>query len=137
MANLLSNAAKFSPAGTAVEASMEVGEGRAGLAVKDRGPGIRAEFQPRIFQRFAQASGSGARVKGATGLGLAISQALIERMVVGSISKRPPAPARCSSSICRWWRYDPDSAGEATECWQSARERRSLRSRIRTVATSR
>jgi signal transduction histidine kinase len=80
MANLLSNAAKFSPAGAAVEVSVKVGEGRARVAVKDRGPGIPVEFQPRIFQRFAQAKGSDTGVRGGTGLGLAISKALVERM---------------------------------------------------------
>lgn len=80
MANLLSNAAKFSPAGTAVEISVQVDGRKARVGVKDQGPGIPPEFQPRIFQRFAQADGSDARLKSGTGLGLAISKALIERM---------------------------------------------------------
>lgn len=80
MANLLSNAAKFSPAGSAVEVSLDVQGGHARVGVKDQGPGIPAEFQPRIFQRFAQADGSDTRSKSGTGLGLAISKALIERM---------------------------------------------------------
>lgn len=83
MANLLSNAAKFSPAGTAVEVSMKLHEGQARVGVQDRGPGIPPEFQPRIFQRFAQAAqadASDSRARSGTGLGLAISKALIERM---------------------------------------------------------
>jgi signal transduction histidine kinase len=80
IANLLSNAAKFSPAGSAVEIFARVDEATARVYVKDQGPGIPPEFQSSIFQRFSQADGSDARAKGGTGLGLAISKALIERM---------------------------------------------------------
>jgi signal transduction histidine kinase/CHASE1-domain containing sensor protein len=80
MANLLSNAAKFSPAGAAVEIGIEHEAGRARVTVRDYGPGISAEFQPRMFQKFSQADGSDTRSKPGTGLGLAISKALVEQM---------------------------------------------------------
>jgi signal transduction histidine kinase len=95
LANLLSNAAKFSPAGAAVEVSLHVCETTARVEVKDRGPGIPAEFQGRIFQRFAQADGSDSRRRGGTGLGLAISKALIERM--GGVIDYVTAPGRGTS----------------------------------------
>src|SRR6185295_13170062 len=41
------------------------------IAVQDYGKGIPPEFQPRIFERFAQADVSSTRQKGGTGLGLA------------------------------------------------------------------
>ncbi|KAA2213434.1 ATP-binding protein [Teichococcus oryzae] len=78
LANLLSNAAKFSPAGGVVEVSLEVDSGNATFRVRDHGPGIPAEFRPRIFQRFAQADSSDVRQKGGTGLGLSISRAIVE-----------------------------------------------------------
>ncbi|MXP65707.1 response regulator [Roseomonas sp. M0104] len=78
LANLLSNAAKFSPAGSAVEVSLGVNAGSAVFRVRDRGPGIPEAFRGRIFQRFAQADSSDVRQKGGTGLGLAISRAIVE-----------------------------------------------------------
>jgi PAS domain S-box-containing protein len=80
MTNLLSNAAKFSPQGEAVEVTMEdLGE-RVRVSVLDRGPGIPESFRSRIFGRFAQADSSVTRQKGGTGLGLAICKRLIELM---------------------------------------------------------
>lgn len=81
LANLLSNAAKFSPAAAQVDVVMLLPrQGWARIEVRDRGLGIAQEFQHRIFQKFSQADASDARVKGGTGLGLSISKALIEGM---------------------------------------------------------
>ena len=67
LANLLSNAAKFSPSGGTVEVSVSPGNGAVRIAVHDRGPGIPHEFRDRVFERFAQADTSNAR--GTTGTG--------------------------------------------------------------------
>jgi signal transduction histidine kinase len=67
MANLLSNAAKFSEPGSMV--TVEVGQeeqGVARVAVHDTDPGVPDEFRSRIFQRFAQADGGDARKEGGT-----------------------------------------------------------------------
>ncbi len=80
MTNLLSNAAKFSPQGEAVEVAMEDAGERVRISVLDRGPGIPESFRARIFGRFAQADSSATRQKGGTGLGLAICKRLIELM---------------------------------------------------------
>ncbi len=80
MTNLLSNAAKFSPAGEAVEVSMDDLGMRVRIGVHDHGPGIPENFRSRIFGRFAQADSSATRLKGGTGLGLAICKRLIELM---------------------------------------------------------
>jgi PAS domain S-box-containing protein len=80
MTNLLSNAAKFSPAGEAVEVTMEDLGTRVRVGVHDHGPGIPENFRARIFGRFAQADSSATRQKGGTGLGLAICKRLIELM---------------------------------------------------------
>lgn len=79
LANLLSNAAKFSPRGSMVEVEM-VREGRrVRVSVRDHGPGIPEEFRSRVFERFAQADASVARQERGTGLGLSISKAIVER----------------------------------------------------------
>ena len=79
MANLLSNAAKFSPRGGVVEVAVSRAAGEARVAVTDHGRGIPSEFQGRVFERFAQADASSTREKGGTGLGLSISRAIVER----------------------------------------------------------
>jgi signal transduction histidine kinase len=80
MTNLLSNAAKFSPPGEAVQVSMEDLGTRVRIGVHDHGPGIPENFRARIFGRFAQADSSATRQKGGTGLGLAICKRLVELM---------------------------------------------------------
>ena len=80
LTNLVSNAAKFSPEGGAVEIHVSTREGRARVAVGDRGPGIPEQFRSRIFSRFAQADSALTRQKGGTGLGLAICKRLVEAM---------------------------------------------------------
>jgi signal transduction histidine kinase len=80
LTNLLSNGAKFSPEGGAVEVGMVKVDGRVRVEVHDRGPGIPENFRNRIFGRFAQADSALTRKKGGTGLGLAICKRLIELM---------------------------------------------------------
>lgn len=79
--NLLSNAAKFSPAGGEVTLNLAAAEdGWVRLSVRDRGSGIPEAFRPRVFQRFAQADSSDRRQRGGTGLGLSISKAIVDRL---------------------------------------------------------
>ena len=79
MANLLSNAAKFSPAEGIIDVSLERREGGFRVSVSDRGPGIPESFQKKIFQKFSQADSTDAGQKGGTGLGLNICRAIVER----------------------------------------------------------
>ncbi|MDP2169355.1 MAG: PAS domain S-box protein [Rhodocyclaceae bacterium] len=78
-ANLISNAVKYSPQGGTVDVALGGQAGRIRVSVRDRGPGIPAEFRSRMFQRFAQADSSDTRQKGGTGLGLSITKAIVER----------------------------------------------------------
>ncbi len=80
LANLLSNAAKFSPEGQAIEVRMDVTASRVRVAVRDKGPGVPEEFRERLFERFAQADASDSRRNTGTGLGLSIAKAIVERM---------------------------------------------------------
>jgi signal transduction histidine kinase len=79
MANLISNAVKFSDEGGIVTLTAEEEDGRARVSVQDRGPGIPDAFKSRIFERFAQADASDTRAKAGTGLGLSIARAIVER----------------------------------------------------------
>jgi PAS domain S-box-containing protein len=78
MANLLSNAAKFSSRGASVEVSAEAGDGSLRVWVRDSGIGIPAAAQATIFERFTQVDSSDVRRKGGTGLGLSITRSIIE-----------------------------------------------------------
>ncbi len=80
MANLISNAVKFSNAGDTVEVMATDVGARVRIEVRDRGPGIPMEFRNRIFQRFSQADSSDTRMRGGSGLGLAITKTLVEKM---------------------------------------------------------
>ena len=80
LANLLSNAAKFSAAGQTVELAAGFAEGWVRISVRDYGQGIAEDFKPRIFSKFAQADAGDTRRQGGTGLGLAISKEIIEHM---------------------------------------------------------
>lgn len=78
MANLLSNAAKFSCKGSNVKVTLEqIGE-TARISVKDSGCGIPKDAQATIFNKFTQADSSDQRHVGGTGLGLSIVKAMIK-----------------------------------------------------------
>ncbi|MFC4653548.1 sensor histidine kinase [Rheinheimera marina] len=79
MGNLLSNAAKFSPAGAVVQIRLQCLENGCRIAIADQGPGIADNFKERIFQPFSQSDTSDRRQFGGTGLGLSISKALVEK----------------------------------------------------------
>ena len=81
VANLLSNAAKFSPAGGTVAVTLSKADGTVRVSVSDRGPGIPAEFRDRIFEKFQQARGlPDAHRQRGSGLGLSIVKAIAERL---------------------------------------------------------
>ena len=86
--NLVSNAVKFTPPGGAVEvrvvgaAKDGAADGRAavGFSVRDTGPGLSAEDQARLFQKYARLSARATGGESSTGLGLSIVKRLAETM---------------------------------------------------------
>jgi len=79
IANLLSNAAKFSARGGKVEVSVVVQDGIPRVSISDHGTGIPEDFRDEVFGRFTQADSSDIRQRGGTGLGLNISKSIIEK----------------------------------------------------------
>jgi signal transduction histidine kinase len=84
LTNLISNAIKFSPAGSEIHLqarrvvdSSGAAENEAELMVKDQGRGIPADKLETIFERFQQVDASDSRAMGGTGLGLAICRSII------------------------------------------------------------
>lgn len=80
MANLISNAVKFSNLGGIVTVSAKVMDRKVMFYVEDQGAGIPEAFRSKIFQKFAQADSSDTRKRDGTGLGLSISRIIVERM---------------------------------------------------------
>lgn len=79
LVNILDNAAKYAPEGTAIDVTARLQGVRVELSVTDRGPGIPPEDQSRVFDMFYRVAG-GDRQRAGTGLGLAICKGLIEAM---------------------------------------------------------
>lgn len=77
--NLVSNALRFSAAGTRVVVSTDESQGRAQVHVVDEGPGIPAELLQRLFVPFDRLGADAGR-EGGAGLGLVLSRRLVEAM---------------------------------------------------------
>jgi len=75
--NLLSNAAKFTEAGSITLSARPDGE-RIAVAVADTGVGIAADQLDLVFEEFRQVDSSSTRQHGGTGLGLSISRSLAQ-----------------------------------------------------------
>ena len=88
LTNVVDNAIKYSPKGSAIHIRVSADGDRAVLAVIDEGPGIAVEHRGRIFDRFFRIDEGRSRDKGGTGLGLAIAKWAVEvnggRISVGS-----------------------------------------------------
>jgi two-component system sensor histidine kinase KdpD len=76
LSNLLENAARHTPPGTAVEISADVAGDALEVAVRDHGPGFPAGEETRVFEKFHQARPESAQ--SGFGLGLAICKAIVE-----------------------------------------------------------
>ena len=78
--NLLENACKYSPAGTAVEVQLVRKDASWELIVSDRGPGVPTDQRTRIFHKFHRGDREETRGSKGTGLGLYIVQRLMAGM---------------------------------------------------------
>ncbi|MDH3295154.1 MAG: HAMP domain-containing histidine kinase [Acidimicrobiia bacterium] len=75
--NLVDNAIRHSPNGSAVQIEVRPGNPSV-VRVIDSGPGFPADFKDHAFDRFARADPSRSRAHGGAGLGLAIAKGLVE-----------------------------------------------------------
>lgn len=83
LGNLISNALKFSPAGTTIRVNVYVrtdaaGDGQVEVAVSDEGPGMDEATRARVFERFFQGDAGLARGHEGMGIGLAIAREMVE-----------------------------------------------------------
>ena len=77
LANLVSNALRYTPEGGVITLSAEASGDRVLLRVSDTGPGIEPQHLPLVFKRFYRADDS-RQSNGESGLGLAIARSLVE-----------------------------------------------------------
>jgi signal transduction histidine kinase len=98
VANLLTNAAKYSERGTTIHLGAEREGRRVRLRVRDEGIGIAPEMLRRVFDVFYQEPQSLDRSKGGLGLGLAIVRSLVE-LHGGAVSVQSEGPGRGSEFI--------------------------------------
>jgi signal transduction histidine kinase len=82
LANLISNALRFAPLGSqdppTVSVTLQSGGSEIIMTISDNGPGLTAEQQARVFDRFWRSDSARDRQGGNSGLGLAISKSIIE-----------------------------------------------------------
>jgi two-component system phosphate regulon sensor histidine kinase PhoR len=92
LVNLIDNAVKYSPPGSAVQVEAERQGAKVVVRVRDQGVGIEKNQLSRIFERFYRVDAGRSRKEGGTGLGLAIvkhiAQALGGRVTVDSTPGR-------------------------------------------------
>lgn len=78
LANLMSNAAKFSETGAMIDVSLKKDGLNALISVQDYGIGIPEGSQDKVFEKFAQVDASDGRKVGGSGLGLSIARSIVE-----------------------------------------------------------
>jgi signal transduction histidine kinase len=89
--NVMRNAIRHAPAGTAVEVSLALHDDAATIIVHDYGPGVPAELLEAIFKPFFRVEDDRSRGSGGTGLGLAIARRAVE-LHRGWIAARNASP---------------------------------------------
>ncbi|MGH8268699.1 MAG: hybrid sensor histidine kinase/response regulator, partial [Steroidobacteraceae bacterium] len=100
LANLLSNAAKYTDSGGRIELEAGRDGGELLVRIRDNGIGISAEMMPRVFTLFAQASPALERSEGGLGIGLALVRGLVE-LHGGTISAHSSGAGRGSTFVAR------------------------------------
>jgi signal transduction histidine kinase len=76
--NLISNAVKYSPAGSTVEVHQILRRGWWRVEVKDQGPGLTAPDRQAVFEYFTTLSAKPTGGESSTGLGMAITRRVVE-----------------------------------------------------------
>ncbi|SNT25377.1 PAS domain S-box-containing protein [Noviherbaspirillum humi] len=98
IANVLNNAAKYTPEAGRLRLQLTATPERVNVAVSDNGIGIAPELLPHVFELFTQAERSPDRSQGGLGLGLALVKSLVE-LHGGGITARSDGPGAGSEFL--------------------------------------
>ena len=99
-ANILNNAAKFTPAGGHITLSSAVDGGDAVVKIRDDGAGMSGELLARAFELFAQETRAFDRAQGGLGIGLTMVRTLV-KMHGGSVQAFSEGPGRGTELVVR------------------------------------
>ncbi|GAC1609827.1 MAG: hypothetical protein NVS3B26_13230 [Mycobacteriales bacterium] len=91
LANLLTNAAKFSPDASSIRVRVQRADDCALLEVADEGDGIKEDDRDRVFTRFYRGESDAARRTRGAGIGLSVVRELVQQMG-GTVSAQPNSP---------------------------------------------
>lgn len=99
-ANLLNNAAKYTPEGGRIELAVRQAPAHVVIEVSDNGAGLDPTLLPRVFERFAPGGPDVRRPDGGRGIGLALVRALVEGHG-GQVEARSAGPRAGSAFVIR------------------------------------
>ncbi|HEV7609601.1 MAG TPA: ATP-binding protein [Steroidobacteraceae bacterium] len=114
VANLLTNASKYSPQRARIDIVIDGSGGNATIAVRDPGLGIDAQLLPHLFDLFLQGDRTLDRAQGGLGVGLTIVKLLVE-MHGGNVEARSAGLGKGSEFIIRLPHVRPESVPRAPD----------------------
>ena len=120
LANILNNAAKYTPSGGRVELTVREENGQALVSVRDTGAGIPQHLLGGVFDTFAQIDTNLKRAGGGLGIGLSLAKKLLD-LHGGTIEARSEGPGRGAEFIVRL-PVLPDAAARVRQGVQRAVE---------------
>jgi signal transduction histidine kinase len=100
LANLLNNAAKYTPEGGRIWLTARRAGSNAEISIRDTGAGIPAEVLPKVFDLFMQVERTYSRAQGGLGIGLTLVRSLVS-MHGGTVEARSDGPGRGSEFVVR------------------------------------
>jgi len=100
VANLVTNAAKYTPEGGRIDVTLAAEDTQAVLSVHDNGSGIGPDLLPVVFDLFTQGTRTLDRAQGGLGLGLALVRKLVE-LHGGTVTAASPGPGQGSTFTVR------------------------------------
>ena len=118
-ANLLTNAAKYTPEGGRISLGIRLSHSFVELMVRDNGIGIAPQLLPQVFDLFIQAERSPDRSQGGLGLGLALVKSLVE-LHHGTVSAHSAGLGQGSTFCVRLPRLHGVAGDEACKLPESA-----------------
>src|SRR6185436_12538649 len=100
LANLLNNAAKYTPEGGRIWLTARRAGSNVEISVRDSGAGIPAEVLPKVFDLFMQGERTYSRAQGGLGIGLTLVRSLVN-LHGGSVEAKSGGPGRGSEFLVR------------------------------------